>query len=63
MSLPCLCSHPETHHDRGSGPCIRDLHPGCGCDSFRERAGVGDEAERWLASRVPDENAPTREAG
>ena len=58
MSLPCLCSHPKTHRERGSGPCIRDLHPGCGCGSYRRRPSTGDEAERWLASRTPGENAP-----
>ena len=58
----CRCGDPKTHHERGSGPCSRDLHPGCGCDSFQDRPAVGDEAERWLASRTPGQGALQRVA-
>lgn len=53
----CLCGHPESDHwaTTGDTSC---MHRACGCDSYRKRPAVGDEAERWLASRTPGENAP-----
>ena len=56
----CRCGDPKTHHDRGSGPCSRDLHPGCGCGSFRP-VSPGDEVEAWLIARTACQDAAKTE--
>jgi hypothetical protein len=45
----CRCGDPRDDHEDG-GKCS---HAACGCDSFRRRPAVADEAESWLASRTP----------